>query len=62
LDLASKEVLESALMNYEGSLLFISHDRYFLNKLADRIVELDPDGAVVYDGNYESYLEAKKRM
>ncbi|KQL46397.1 multidrug ABC transporter ATP-binding protein [Brevibacillus choshinensis] len=61
LDLSSKEVLESTLTKYEGTLLFISHDRYFLNKLADKIVELHSDGAIVYEGNYESYVESKKR-
>ena len=61
LDLSSKEGLESALSHYEGTLLFISHDRYFLNKLADKIVELHSDCAIVYEGNYEDYMEAKKR-
>lgn len=61
LDLSSKEGLESALSQYEGTLLFISHDRYFLNKLADKIVELHSDRAMVYEGNYEDYMEARKR-
>ncbi|WP_018756867.1 ATP-binding cassette domain-containing protein [Paenibacillus terrigena] len=61
LDLSSKEVLESTLLNYEGTLLFISHDRYFLNKLADRIVELSSEGAVLYEGNYEGYMESRNR-
>ncbi len=59
LDLYSKEVLEAALMDYEGTLLFISHDRYFLNKMADRILELSPDGITGYLGNYDDYLEKK---
>ncbi|WP_337999455.1 ABC-F family ATP-binding cassette domain-containing protein [Solibacillus daqui] len=61
LDLFSKGVLESALMNYEGTLFFISHDRYFLNKLADKILELSPTGAIVYNGNYDDYVEAKSQ-
>ncbi|MGG4492641.1 ABC-F family ATP-binding cassette domain-containing protein [Brevibacillus reuszeri] len=61
LDLSSKEGLESALSHYEGTLLFISHDRYFLNKLADKIVELHANCAKVYEGNYEDYMEAKKQ-
>lgn len=60
LDLYSKEVLESALLDYEGTLLFISHDRYFLNKMAERIVELTPQGANHYFGNYDDMLEKKK--
>ncbi|WP_019638171.1 ribosomal protection-like ABC-F family protein [Paenibacillus fonticola] len=56
LDLFSKEVLESALLDYDGTLLFISHDRYFLNKMAERIVELHPDGAHHFLGNYDDYL------
>lgn len=56
LDLFSKEVLESALLDYDGTLLFISHDRYFLNKMAERIVELHPDGANHFLGNYDDYL------
>lgn len=59
LDLFSKEVLESALLEYEGTLLFISHDRYFLNKIADRIVELSEDGAQYFLGNYDDYWSKK---
>lgn len=59
LDLFSKGVLETALMDYEGTMLFISHDRYFLNELADRIVELTPTAANSYNGNYDDYIEAK---
>ncbi|MGF9964567.1 ABC-F family ATP-binding cassette domain-containing protein [Bacillus rhizoplanae] len=57
LDLFSKGVLETALMDYEGTLLFISHDRYFLNQLADKMLELTSTGAVVYNGNYDDYVE-----
>ncbi|TCM89782.1 ATP-binding cassette subfamily F protein 3 [Paenibacillus sp. BK033] len=59
LDLFSKEVLESALLDYEGTLLFISHDRYFLNKMAERIVELTPTGTEHFLGNYDDMIEKK---
>jgi ATP-binding cassette subfamily F protein 3 len=62
LDLYSKEVLESALLEYEGTLLFISHDRYFLNKMADTILELSPDGLHYFLGNYDDYVEKKKEL
>jgi ATP-binding cassette subfamily F protein 3 len=62
LDLFSKEVLEAALLDYEGTLFFISHDRYFLNKMAERIIELTPEGAAGYLGNYDDYLEKKREM
>jgi len=62
LDLYAKEALEAALMEYEGTLLFISHDRYFLNKMADRIVELTPSGAAYFLGNYDDYAEKKRTL
>ncbi|MCJ8014427.1 ABC-F family ATP-binding cassette domain-containing protein [Paenibacillus sp. KQZ6P-2] len=62
LDLFSKEVLESALMDYEGTLLFISHDRYFLNKMAERIVELHPKGVEHFLGNYDDYTAKKLEL
>lgn len=62
LDLFSKEVLESALMDYEGTLFFISHDRYFLNKMAERIVELGPDGVEHFLGNYDEMLDKKQEL
>ncbi|MDU4698271.1 MULTISPECIES: ABC-F family ATP-binding cassette domain-containing protein [Paenibacillus] len=62
LDLFSKEVLESALIEYDGTLLFISHDRYFLNKMAERIVELHPHGADHFLGNYDDYLAKKQEL
>ncbi|AGA56770.1 ABC transporter ATP-binding protein ydiF [Thermobacillus xylanilyticus] len=62
LDLYSKEVLETALVDFEGTLLFISHDRYFLNKMAERIIELTPDGVRVYLGNYDDMLEKKREQ
>ncbi|OPH53131.1 multidrug ABC transporter ATP-binding protein [Paenibacillus ferrarius] len=62
LDLYSKEVLESALMDYEGTLLFISHDRYFLNKMAESMLDLQKDGLISYLGNYDDYLEKKAEL
>ncbi len=55
LDLSSKEVLETALSEYDGTVIFISHDRYLLNRVPDKIIEITKDGAVVYDGNYDYY-------
>lgn len=60
LDLNSKEILENVLRDYEGTVLYISHDRYFINSTATRIVELTPDKANIYLGNYDYYLEKKK--
>ena len=57
LDLNSKEVLEEALSKYDGTLIFVSHDRYLLNKVPDKIIEIENDKAVIYDGNYEYYKE-----
>ena len=57
LDLNSKEVLEDALSEFDGTVIFISHDRYLLNKVPDKIIEITKSGAVVYDGNYEYYKE-----
>ncbi|WP_028553116.1 ABC transporter ATP-binding protein [Paenibacillus sp. UNC451MF] len=62
LDLFSKEVLESALIDYEGTLLFISHDRYFLNKMAESMLELKSDGVTSYLGNYDDYVEKKQEL
>ncbi|WP_274649109.1 ABC-F family ATP-binding cassette domain-containing protein [Paenibacillus humicola] len=62
LDLYSKEVLESALIDYEGTLLFISHDRYFLNKMTERIVELTPQGMHHFLGNYDEMVEKKQEI
>lgn len=62
LDLYSKEVLESALLEYEGTLLFISHDRYFLNKIAERMLEMSPSGVTNYLGNYDDYVEKKAEL
>ncbi len=60
LDLESKENLELAINNYKGSLLIISHDRYFISKVANRIVEIKDSKLFSYDGNYEYFLEKNK--
>ena len=57
LDIASKEILEDALLNYEGTVLFISHDRYFINKVATRIIEMTPTKLNNFPGNYDHYIE-----
>lgn len=57
LDTPSREALEQTLLDYEGTMLIISHDRYFINKLADRIIELTPQGVTEYLGNYDYYAE-----
>ncbi|MFD0676179.1 MULTISPECIES: ABC transporter ATP-binding protein [unclassified Paenibacillus] len=62
LDLYSKEVLESALIDYEGTLLFISHDRYFLNKMAESMLELTRTAVTPYLGNYDDYVEKKQEL
>lgn len=59
LDMYSKDILEDALNNYTGTALYISHDRYFINSTADRILELSPDGVEQYLGNYDYYIEKK---
>ena len=58
LDLPAKEALDEAIAAYEGTVLFVSHVRYFLNKTADKIYELKKDGIVKYKGNYDAYIEA----
>jgi ATP-binding cassette, subfamily F, member 3 len=60
LDIPSKEMLEEALCAYTGSLLFISHDRYFIRKVATKVVEVADGQLVAYDGNYDYYLERKE--
>ena len=60
LDITSKEILENALNNYTGTLLYVSHDRYFINRTADRILELNSEGLTEYLGNYDYYLEQKQ--
>ncbi|MGH9506329.1 MAG: ABC-F family ATP-binding cassette domain-containing protein [Terriglobales bacterium] len=60
LDLRAKDVLLEALQNYNGTLVFVSHDRYFIDGLANRVVEVGGGGITVYDGNYEDYLYRKE--
>ena len=62
LDIDSKEVLENALIDFEGTLLFVSHDRYFINRLANKIIEIEPDGATLYLGDYDYYLHKKEEL
>ena len=61
LDITSKEILEDAINGYEGTVFYVSHDRYFVNKTATRILNLTHETVISYDGNYESYLEQKDR-
>ncbi|MGM9886099.1 MAG: ribosomal protection-like ABC-F family protein [Lactococcus sp.] len=59
LDIDSREALENSLIDYEGTLLFVSHDRYFINRVATKVIELSPDGSQVFLGDYDYYLEKK---
>ena len=59
LDLDSKEILENALIDYPGTLLFVSHDRYFINRIASKVIELNQEGATDYLGDYDYYVEKK---
>ena len=61
LDLASKEVLEAAMSEYGGTMIFVSHDRYLLNKVPDKIAEITEDGLRLYQGNYDYYCEVQER-
>lgn len=60
LDLDSKEILENALIDYPGTILFVSHDRYFVNRMATRVVEMTKEGLVDYIGDYDYYLVKKQ--
>ncbi|MCI0768035.1 ABC-F family ATP-binding cassette domain-containing protein [Bacillus sp. TL12] len=62
LDLNSKEILENALIDYPGTLLFVSHDRYFINRVTTTVVELSTAGAQEYLGDYDYYIEKKNEM
>ena len=61
LDMDSREVLEDALADFGGTILTVSHDRYFINRIANRIIEMRPDGVTEYIGNYDDYIERKNR-
>ena len=62
LDIDSKEVLEEALIEYDGTLLFVSHDRYFINRIATQVLEISPDDATLYLGDYDYYLAKKAEL
>ncbi|MCM3404954.1 ABC-F family ATP-binding cassette domain-containing protein [Cytobacillus oceanisediminis] len=62
LDLDSKEILENALINYPGTILFVSHDRYFINRITTKVVELSSIGATEYLGDYDYYVEKKQEQ
>ncbi|MCU9595603.1 ABC-F family ATP-binding cassette domain-containing protein [Caldibacillus thermolactis] len=62
LDLDSKEILENALVDYPGTILFVSHDRYFINRIATKVFELTKDGINEYLGDYDYYVEKKEEM
>lgn len=62
LDAFSREELENTLLEYSGTMLIVSHDRYFINKLASRILELTPTGVNEYLGNYDEYIDRKNRV
>lgn len=62
LDLDSKEILENALIDYPGTLLFVSHDRYFINRIANKVIELSNTGAFEYLGDYDYYVEKKLEL
>lgn len=62
LDLDSKQVLENALISYPGTLLFVSHDRYFINRVTNKVIELSPEGTTEFLGDYDYYVEKKAEM
>ncbi len=61
LDITSKQVLEEALKNYEGTILFVSHDRYFINKIANKVLDITDNGHNIYLGNYDYYWKKRTR-
>ena len=61
LDITSKQVLEEALKNYEGTILFVSHDRYFINKIANKVIDITDNDYNMYLGNYDYYLEKREQ-
>ena len=62
LDIDSKEVLENALIDFDGTLLFVSHDRYFINRVATHVLELSENGSTLYLGDYDYYIDKKAEM
>ena len=62
MDIDSKEVLENALIDFDGTLLFVSHDRYFINRVATHVLELSENGSTLYLGDYDYYVDKKSEM
>ena len=62
IDIATREILETALNDYSGTVLFISHDRYFINKVADKIVAIENNNLVEYVGDYDYYKEVVQKL
>lgn len=62
LDIDSKEVLENALIDFDGTLLFVSHDRYFINRVATKVLEISEDGSTLYLGDYDYYVTKKAEL
>lgn len=62
LDIDSKEVLENALIDFEGTLFFVSHDRYFINRMATKVIDIGPEGTDLYLGDYDYYLQKKEEI
>lgn len=62
LDIASCEALEDALSGYDGTIFIVSHDRYFINRMADKVIRLTEDGCQIFPGNYDNYLEKFREL
>jgi len=62
LDIDSKEVLEEALIDYDGTILFVSHDRYFINRVATKVLEIEEIGSSLFLGDYDYYVEKKAEL
>ena len=62
IDIDTKEVFENALEDFDGTIIFVSHDRFFINKFADRIIEFENKKNYIYYGNYDYYVEKKKEL
>lgn len=62
IDIPTKEVLEKAIEDFDGTVIFVSHDRYFINKFAEKTIEFNNGNITVYNGNYEYYKHLKKKL
>ena len=62
LDIDSKEMLEQALKDFEGTIIFVSHDRYFINQLANKVFDLNINGGQMFLGDYQYYIEKLKKL